>query len=604
MLTLPVEDTLQRLLRQEDSDGDHRITIHDHGPKVFEIEGAEPLRGTYQLSNLLQELALARAAGAAECRVDAEDLRRNPLERISTAIRDRYWRGLTRRMDADMIDRVLHDPKGDGRSRLYLPPGDAHALAYYGALHQSHDFEMIVLPDRITPSFVTSCNHRPGLLGLAFDAAGQPLPYVVPGGRFNEMYGWDSYFICLGLIHDGHVALAQGMLEHMCYQIEHYGQILNANRTYYLSRSQPPFLTSLVRALLAAGASGSWLERAVRAAAREYAQVWMGPTRLTDCGLSRYFDSAVGFPPETLMRHYGQLLAPFAEKAGLSIAEYRRRYEAREFAPPELDAYFCEDRSVRESGHDTSYRLEGISTQLCPVDLNSLIYRYERDLAAILSSHFGGSLPGCPPAAEWNARAQHRRELMTHLCWDPSRQQFFDYNWREKRHTDFESATNYWPLWAGLATREQARSTVESALPRLVARGGVMGTTEASRGTLSATRTARQWDYPYGWAPHQMLIWEGLKDYGYDALAAELALRWVRMVAQNAVDFNGVIPEKYDLVLASHEVHAEYGNQGADFKMVVEEGFGWTNSSFQMGLTYLDEAGRKEIEGLKASDEA
>lgn len=131
-----------------------------------------------------------------------------------------------------------------------------------------------------------------------------------------------------------------------------------------------------------------------------------------------------------------------------------------------------------------------------------------------------------------------------------------------------------------------------------------MGTTEASRGTLSATRTARQWDYPYGWAPHQMLIWEGLKDYGYDALAAELALRWVRMVAQNAVDFNGVIPEKYDLVLASHEVHAEYGNQGADFKMVVEEGFGWTNSSFQMGLTYLDEAGRKEIEGLKASDEA
>lgn len=117
-----------------------------------------------------------------------------------------------------------------------------------------------------------------------------------------------------------------------------------------------------------------------------------------------------------------------------------------------------------------------------------------------------------------------------------------------------------------------------------------------SRGPLNDQRPPRQWDYPYGWAPHQMMAWEGLQNYQLDP--SGWAMRWLRMVTQNAVDFNGVIPEKYDVLTASHEVFAEYGNVGADFDYITKEGFGWTNASYQVGLTYLSAAQRQELDRL------
>lgn len=587
MHKIPVTETMERLLAQEDTDGDRCITVRDRGPKRFEAACAEGeplvLEGTYELANLLQELALARRAGRDALQLDVEKLRENPVDRLSTAIRSRCWNGLTRRMDAKGLDKVLRDPKSDGVLRLYVPATDAAAADYYRGL-----CDVIVMPERITPEYVVSLNHKPGLVTLAM-RDGQPLPYVVPGGRFNEMYGWDSYFIALGLLEDGKTELAEAILEHFLYQIEHYGAILNANRTYYLTRSQPPFLTSLARAL---DVSGKLLERVVRAARREYFEVWMGPTRRMDCGLSRYFCSGYGMPPETLMRHYGQILKPWAERHDLSLEDFRYEYEARRIVVPELDEYFCEDRSVRESGHDTSYRLEGISTQLCPVDLNALLYRYEMDMAELDREN----------ADDWKARGRQRKALLDELCWDAEHGQYFDYNWQRARRTGFESCTNLFPLWSGAASPKQAGEMVKWLLPHLEEEGGLAGGSEASRGEINSRRTARQWDYPYGWAPHQMLVWKGLEDYGYGEDASRLAFRWLRMMTQNAMDFNGVVPEKFDVVGCSHEVKAEYSNVGADFDYVSLEGFGWTNASYQVGLTYLDEEQLDELRALRCSD--
>lgn len=600
-LRVEVSSTLARLLDQEDTDRDAAITIADHGPKRFELQGIDGrkagVRGTYALSNLLQELALQ---GRGQLTLDLDSLNEPAPQRIGKAIRERYWSELTRRMDHRSLATVLSDPKGDGVPRLYLPRSDRRSWEYYSQLRDS-DYQRLPLDLPLTRRDSLALNSAPGLLGLAFDTAGEPLPYVVPGGRFNEMYGWDSYFIGLGLVADSKVELARAMVDHMVYQIDWYGAILNANRTYYLTRSQPPFLTSFLRLLADRVNDPDWIERVLRACAREYETVWMGPDRRLSHGLSRYFCRGVGYPPETLPRHYGQIMAPFAHDHGMTVEEFRRAYLAREVAPPELDDYFQEDRAVRESGHDTSYRLEGICTRLATVDLNSLLYRYEKDIAELLDRWFSGALEGLPSSQSWRERAAARSRLMTKLCW--TSEGFFDHDVRQGAPTGFGSATNLYPLWAGLASAEQASLMVEKVLPKLIEAGGVVGGTESSRGALSARRTARQWDFPYGWAPHQMLLWQGLRDYGYEELAGELAYRWTRMLTQCAIDYNGVLAEKYDLVGCSHEVFAEYANQGAHVRYVPREGFGWTNASYQIGLTLLSDSQRRTLDSLQASDQ-
>jgi alpha,alpha-trehalase len=588
MIEVNQQETLQRLLSQEDTDGDRRITTSDRGPKRFQI-GEETVEGTYALSNLLQELALA---GPGRVRLELARIDENPLERISRTIRDRCWTGLTRCLDRDSLAKVLPDPKFSGCLRLYLG-SDAQAWEYY----QGVEAELIRLPDAVTPEYVLGLNKKPGAVGMAFEH-GLPLPYAVPGGRFNEMYGWDSYFIALGLVNDGHTELARAMLIHQCCQIETYGKILNANRTYYLTRSQPPLLTSFASAV----GDLDLMRRVTLAAIHEYDQVWQHPTRLRECGLSRYCGAGIGFPPESEMRHYGTILQPYADVLGMSVQDYRSAYERREVGDPALDAYFREDRAVRESGHDTSYRLENVCTHLCPVDLNSMLYRYETDIASNMERYWGGQLEGHCDSRVWRERARLRRQRMTELCWDEAAGQFFDYDWKRGEKTRFESCTNLFPLWAGLATPDQARAMVERGLPVFECQGGLVSGSERSRGEVNEVRTPRQWDYPYGWAPHQMLVWEGLRAYGYDSEASRAAFAWLRMLTQNAVDYNGVLAEKYDVVRASHHVTAEYANVGSEFEYVVSEGFGWTNASYQIGQDYLRPEQLEQLRGIRASD--
>jgi alpha,alpha-trehalase len=619
-MKIPVEETFRRLLDQEDTDGDNQITVKDDGPKRFVVTGDEgdpyTVEGTYPLSNLLQELALARDEGAETLDLDSERIHANPVHRVSRMIREVFWDGLTRTIDAEGLSHVAIDAKGEGtdldrRPRIYVPHGDETALDYFERVARERPdlgLEVGRLPETITPEYVLGLNERPGILSLALleeeDGSVRGLPFVVPGGRFNELYGWDSYFIVLGLLHDGLVGRAKAMVTHFLYEIEHYGQILNANRSYFLTRSQPPFLTAMGWAVYEHLPEGedrdAWFAEVIRTAIREYETVWTSPPKLTETGLSRYYASGIGMPPETEVEHFDGHLKPYAEAAGMDVAHYRQAIRWREIVVPELDEYFVHDRTLRESGHDNSYRLEGRAAHLCTVDLNSLLYSYETDIARALKEVFGDALETADGAvhasAEWEERAERRRELVSQLCWNEERGMFFDHDFVREESTGFESVTSLYPLWAGLATGEQAARLVGSAVPLLEEAGGLASTTEASRGPISEQHPQRQWDYPFGWPPHQMLAWQGLIDFGYESVAQRLVYRWLYMITRNAADYNGTIPEKYDVVDCTHDVFVEYGNVGTEFDYITREGFGWMNASYQVGLSLLPDALRAALE--------
>jgi alpha,alpha-trehalase len=517
---------------------------------------------------------------------------------------------------------VAIDEKGEGtdldrRPRIYVPHSDARALAYFERVAREQPelgLEVGRLPETITPEYVLGLNKRPGILSLELvkdeDGLVRGLPFVVPGGRFNELYGWDSYFIVLGLLQDGYVGLAKAMVTHFLYEIEHYGQILNANRSYFLTRSQPPFLTAMGWAVcehLEGQDRDEWFAEVIRTAIREYETVWTSPPKLTETGLSRYYASGIGMPPETEIEHYDGHFRPYAEAADMDVARYRKAIRWRDIVDPELDEYFVHDRTLRESGHDNSYRLEGRAAHLCTVDLNSLLYRYEADIARALRERFGGALETpdgtVHTSAEWEERAERRRERVSRLCWNGERGMFFDYDFVAGEQTGFESVTALYPLWAGLATDEQAAMLFRHAVPLFEEAGGLASTTEASRGPISEDHPQRQWDYPFGWPPHQMLAWQGLIDYGHEAVAQRLIYRWLYMITRNAADYNGTIPEKYDVVDRTHDVFVEYGNVGTEFDYITREGFGWMNASYQIGLSLLPDALRAALEASTPPEE-
>jgi alpha,alpha-trehalase len=418
------------------------------------------------------------------------------------------------------------------------------------------------------------------------------LPFCVPGGRFNELYGWDSYMESLGLLVNDKVDLVKSMVRNFCFCIRHYGKILNANRTYYLCRSQPPFLTDMAlrvydRIKHEPGAL-EFLKIAILAAIKEYHEIWMSAPRLDPVsGLSRYRPNGLGVPPETEASHFMHVLEPYAKKYGMTFEEFVHAYNYEEVNEPELDEYFLHDRAVRESGHDTSYRLERVCASLATVDLNSLLYKYEQDIERCIRVFFGDKLAvpaewlwkgaklgHVETSATWDRRARRRRMFMDKYMWNEQEGMYFDYDTVKKQKTNYVSATTFWAMWANVPTPRQAMVMVPIALNKLEAFGGLVSGTEESRGPVGLKRPNRQWDFPYGWAPQQMLAWVGLQRYGYHEEAERLAYRWCYMVTKAFRDFNGVVVEKYDVTrpIDPHKVEAEYGNQGADFKGVPREG--------------------------------
>lgn len=503
---IDVEETQRLILEQEDTDGDFQITVNDIGPKVITLGTANSagfnkydIRGTYMLSNLLQELSLAQDYGRKYVVLDEARLNENPVDRLSRMIRHHFWDGLTRRIDAEGLETIANDPKNRSKNtspRIYVPHGEDETLEYYLGVKASKPnlhLEVEQLPEEFTPKYVQSINDKPGILALAMtkhvDEEGHEtlkgVPFVVPGGRFNEMYGWDSYFESLGLLADGRLELAKGMVDNFVYEIQHYGKILNANRSYYLLRTQPPFLTDMMLKIHERLPfdleleNKQWLAVVLTAAIKEYLTVWMSQPRYDPVsGLSRFYSEGVGMPPETEATHFDHVLQPFADAAGVSIEQYGKMYNEGTVIEPALDTYFKHDRAVRESGHDTTYRLDNCCADIATVDLNALLYKYEIDIAETIQAHFGDSFetpffesfdapalnnqdhPNTTTtvhtSAEWFARARQRQDKINKYCWNEARGMYFDYDTRLEKMGTYESVTTFYTMWAGCADREKA----------------------------------------------------------------------------------------------------------------------------------------------------
>jgi alpha,alpha-trehalase len=396
----------------------------------------------------------------------------------------------------------------------------------------------------------------------------------------------------LGLLGNDRVDLAKAMVVNLCFCIQHYGRILNANRSYYLLRSQPPFLTDMAlrvyEKIRHESGALEFLRVAILAAIKEYHNVWMAEPRLDSVtGLSRYRPDGLGVPPETEASHFTHLLLPFAEEHNMTFKQFVEAYNDGAISEPELDEYFLHDRAVRESGHDTSYRLERVCANLATIDLNSLLYKYETDIARTIRTVFGDKLiipaefctgnmkPGqVESSASWDRRAKKRKTMIDRYLWNEEKGMYFDYDTVKKEQITYETATCFWAMWSGVASPRQASELVNRALPKFEVFGGLVSGTEESRGAVGIDRPNRQWDFPYGWAPQQMLAWTGFIRYGYQEEAGRLAYKWLHMITKAFVDFNGVVVEKYDVTrpIDPHKVDAEYGNQGGDFKGVAREG--------------------------------
>ncbi|RKP20232.1 glycoside hydrolase, partial [Rozella allomycis CSF55] len=584
------------------------------GHKKYEV------RGTYPISSLLQELALASEKGIKHLTFDESKLYEPPVNRLSRMIKELFWPSLTRCIDEQGLKLILLDPKDRSFKRhdprIYVPYDDSLALDYFihfAAKHKEFQLEVIKLPKEITPEYVKSLNDKPGILTLKLtesinEETGERIvkanKFVVPGGRFNEMYGWDSYFEALGLMIDGYTDLAKSMVENFIYEIEHYGKILNANRSYYLTRSQPPFLTdmalSVYNNLPKTPENLEWLKEAMKAAIKEYKKVWTSSPRMSETGLSLYRSEGIGMPPETEPSHFNVILAPFAEKLGVDIHTYSNLYNNGTISEPELDSYFVHDRSVRESGHDTTYRLDGKCANLCTVDLNSLLYKYEVDIATFIQDHCDSkwTIDGTVETSkDWFEKAEKRKELFEKYLWNEEKGIYFDYNIKTKQQEVYESVTTLWPLWAGLTTQERAERVIKTSLDMFEFKGGLVCGTEKSRGEVGLSRPNRQWDYPFGWAPHQIMAWKALINYNHEPDAKRIAYRWLYMITKSFVDFNGVVPEKYDVVRMSHVCNVEYGNKDSGTPESVEL-LRWMNTSYQMGLTLMSEKLKRSLNAL------
>jgi alpha,alpha-trehalase len=414
------------------------------------------------------------------------------------------------------------------------------------------------------------------------------------------MYGWDSYFIIRGLLRAGLIDLARGMVENFFYEIEHYGAMLNANRTYYLTRSQPPFVSSMVVDFYRATQQSennnghpdkAWLERAYADLDKDYGMWTRDPHLAGETGLSRYYDFGEGPPAEAVQDESGfyrkvaqyfflhpgqaddyvvETMPRTTEAAAGSpyslqvcdVSQTMARAECEKARQFRLSAdYYKGDRSMRESGFDVSFRFGpfGSAThQYAPVCLNSLLYKNEKDLEQI-SLWLGHG----DEAKKWSRRAEERKKLITQYLWNNDQGLFFDYNFPAKQMSNYRYASTFYPLWAGLATAAQAKA-VAGNLKSFERPGGL---------PMSTEETGAQWDLPYGWGNIEMLAIEGLRRYGYNADADGISYEFLSTVAEN-FRRDGNIREKYNVVTRSSEAHVELG-----YEMNVV-GFGWTNAAF------------------------
>ena len=421
---------------------------------------------------------------------------------------------------------------------------------------------------------------RQGLLYL-------PFPYLVPGGRFNSMFGWDTAFAVFAWANE-HPAMIREQVDNHLYQIRIYGKVLNANRTYYLSRSQPPLIAAMVLSVYRAAEGRNWREfdpNGLYADAKDwlthalsalvsYYDYWTTGDRLADGGpLSRYWDDSDLPAPEVLEGengHFDHARAHFAQD-NLPADEQGNRdlfydVKTRDLTP----LYYRADRVMRASGLDPTghWSYGALRCMLhAPVCVNALLYRMEGEMAEMLSIL---SRPEAE-AAVWKKRQSLRKAAMRKYMFNPATGLYEDYDFVRKVRNPKPFATAFHAFWAGLYDDDKAvaRKAADSALEFLETPYGIVTSTQHS---------GSQWDYPYGWPPLQYFAFAGLQRCGFDDDARRIAGNFGG-VALKVFEERGSLYEKYNLRDGNADIKVVHGYH----ENVAENGtFLWTAAVLKM----------------------
>jgi len=414
-----------------------------------------------------------------------------------------------------------------------------------------------------------------GLEGAGSSLLPLPYPYIVPGGRFREIYYWDSYFAMLGLKASGETAMIENMIKNFDYLIASFGHVPNGNRSYYLSRSQPPFFCMMVELL--AGIKGNAVyKKYLPSMLKEYAY-WMEGSSEIKAGesfkrlvklkdgamLNRYWDENTTPRQESYKED-----TETAEAAAMELAmriKVASPEKLKEILDKKRSDTYVELRAGACSGWDFSSRwftdpnkIATIqTTSIIPVDLNCLLYSMETILAKALKLNGNTKL-----SAQYNQKAVKRKKAIQQYCWSKEEGFFFDYNLAAAQQTDIVTAAGVFPLFVKIATPAQA-SVVAKTIERLLLKDGGIVTTTSNSG--------QQWDAPNGWAPLQWTTITGLKNYGNHKLANSIAQRWLAL-NDKVYAATGKLMEKYNVEDLSKEAGGgEYPSQ---------DGFGWTNGVY------------------------
>ena len=399
-----------------------------------------------------------------------------------------------------------------------------------------------------------------------------PEPYVVPGGRFREMYYWDSYFTMLGLVESGRHDLAENMVHDFAYLIDTYGHVPNGTRSYYLSRSQPPFFYAMVGLLSGADPAASYA-RYLPQLRREHA-FWMQGEAGMQPGtahrrvvamadgavLNRYWDDA-DTPRDESYREDSQL----AVRSGRSPRQlYRDLRAAAESGWDFSSRWFADGRSLATIN----------TTEIIPIDLNSLLFGLENAISA------GCARAGEEPCVrEFTHRAAARRDAVNRYLWDATAGVYHDYRWVKRAQVPRLSAATLYPLFVALAAQPQALA-VATAVSRDLLKGGGIVTTPLLSG--------QQWDAPNGWAPLQWIGVSGLRQYSILPLAQTIACRWMLNV-ERVYSENGKLVEKYDVMAT--------GRPGGGGEYPTQDGFGWTNGVMRKLMALYPDASAQTSPG-------
>ncbi|MCE6989253.1 alpha,alpha-trehalase TreA [Dyadobacter sp. CY323] len=387
-----------------------------------------------------------------------------------------------------------------------------------------------------------------------------PFPYVVPGGRFREIYYWDSYFTLLGLKESGRVDLIESMINNFAYLIDHFGFVPTANRTYYLSRSQPPFFSLMVR-LYSEIEGKKVLKKYVGQMQKEY-DYWMdaGPEAPEPFTAHR---RVVHLPDGAILNRY------WDDKPTPRPESYREDVELAQEALENHNAssheVFRHIRAAAESGWDFSSRWfaeEGDftsihTTDIIPIDLNCLMYHLEQTLseAYLLSNAPEMQL-------KYQEKANSRASAIQTYFWDESKHYYMDFDFKKQTFTKAVTLAGTFPLFFKLAPKPHSHYVRAYIRLNFLKSGGLLTTT---------VRTGQQWDAPNGWAPLQWITYKGLRNYNFHRTANELSAEWLGLI-EKEFRHSGKMLEKYNV----SDTNLLAG--GGEYE--IQEGFGWTNGVY------------------------